>query len=287
MPSDEDLFINDDLENSLENRLNHVLFGLFLSDHYRREVLRCLGETEDAVIYKPCNLPGGGGRPDFAIESLDGRITGYIEVELDKNPEQLAQYRARTNVSVFSFGRNAEDHDVTLEKLIEIGWDSTKADPSPQLKLMVRHLTKQVSESQNYTHPGPVTDQLDTPLGMKLREAGMVNWGEEPVGPGKLLGRANGRYGISVRVFSDKAQDRTVSAFNLTGGRPVARFANYEHLSDYLPDRIPALDAWAAFIEKTLGGSIRNLGTRQYCVVDLPLVEAHLSELVEALLPLR
>ena len=43
MPTDEELFINDDLENSLENRLNHVLFGLFLNDHYRREVLRCLG----------------------------------------------------------------------------------------------------------------------------------------------------------------------------------------------------------------------------------------------------
>ena len=57
MPSDEDLFINDDLKNSLENRLNHVLFGLFLNDRYRREVLRCLGITEDAVIYKPSNLP--------------------------------------------------------------------------------------------------------------------------------------------------------------------------------------------------------------------------------------
>ena len=77
------------LENSLENRLNHVLFGLFLNDHYRREVLQRLGVTGDAVIYKPCNLPGGGGPPDFVIESLDGRITGYIEVELDKNPEQL------------------------------------------------------------------------------------------------------------------------------------------------------------------------------------------------------
>ena len=189
---------------------------------------------------------------------------------MDKDPEQLAVYRAHAKAPVFSFGRDAEDHNVTLEKLIEIGWDSTKADPSPQLNLMVRHLAKQVSESQKYTHPGPVTNQLVAPLGMKLREAGMVNWGEEPVGPGKLFGSANGPDGISVRVFSEKAQERTVSVFHITSGQPVVRVAAYEHLSQYLPDRFPALDAWATFIEKTLGGSIRNLDTRPYCDVDLP-----------------
>ena len=43
MPQDDDLFVNDDLNNSAENRLNHVLFGLFINRHFREHVLQRLG----------------------------------------------------------------------------------------------------------------------------------------------------------------------------------------------------------------------------------------------------
>ena len=181
MPHDDDLFVNDDLNNSAENRLNHVLFGLFLNDRYRREVLRLLGVTENSVIYKPVDR--SWGRPDFALKSYEGETVGYIEVELDKDEEQLERYRSNAGVSVYSFGRLERDHDLTLDQLVEIGKDVAGRESTPQLDLMVRHLAKQVSEASAFrkgSSPGPVQSQLDTPLGKALVKAGMVNWRDEP-----------------------------------------------------------------------------------------------------------
>ncbi len=237
MPTEDDLFVNDDLDNSAENRLNHVLFGLFLKDEYRSEVLRRLGVSEEAIIYKPSSRPWG--RPDFAIESLNGETLGYIEVELDKDQAQLDGYRANAGAPVYSFGRAEEDHDITLWELVGTG------------------------------------------------KAGMVNWGEEPVQPGKLFGRTNGRDGISVRVFSQKASGRTVGLFHITAGRLEVRFASYGHLAKYLPGRSAAIEQWADFVEQEFGGDIRVIGDRRSCPVELSVVEDNVDALLEAVASLK
>ena len=287
MPSEDDLFVNDDLSNSAENRLNHVLFGLFLKDEYRRAVLQRLAVAEDAIIYKPTNQPWG--RPDFAIESNGGKILGYIEVELDKNLAQLKGYRDLAGVPVYSFGRAEEDHSITLEELVKIGIDILKEDPAPQFSLMVKHFRKQVQEAagvRKSAPPMPVQAQLETPLGKALLKAGMVQWGEGPVRPGKLFGRTHRRDGISVRVFSPKSSGRTVGLFHITGGRREVRFASYSHLAQYLPDKRAALDHWADFIEQRLDGDIRIIGTR-YHPVGLSVVEDTVDDMLQATLPLR
>ncbi len=289
MPLEDDLFVNDDLDNSAENRLNHVLFGLFLKDEYRREILRRLGVAQDAIIYKPSNR--SWGRPDFAMESRHGDTLGYIEVELDKDLGQLAHYQANAEASVYSFGREKRDHNITLQELVGIGECIVENDPAPQFELMVRHFAKQVSEAagnRKAPPPGPVQAQLKTPLGKALLKVGMVNWGEEPIRPGKLYGRTNGPDGISVRVFAPKRKgsDKTVGLLNITAGRPVVRFAIHSHLAGYLHDnKRAALDEWADFIEQQLDGDIRITGTR-HCPIDLSVVEDNVDDMLEAMLPL-
>lgn len=272
MPLEDDLFVNDDLDNSAENRLNHILFGLFLKDEYRREVLRRLGVAQDAIIYKPSNR--SWGRPDFAVESRHGDTLGYIEVELDKDLGQLAHYQANAEASVYSFGREKRDHNITLQELVGIGECIVENAPAPQFELMVRHFAKQVSEAAGSRKA--------------LLKVGMVNWGEELIRPGKLYGRTNGPEGISVRVFAPKRKgsDKTVGLLNITAGRPVVRFAIHSHLAEYLHDnKRTALDEWADFIEQRLDGDIRIIG-RRHCPIDLSVVEDNVDDMLEAMLPL-
>ena len=292
MPTDEELFINDDLNNSPENRLNHVLFGLFLNWGFRTKVLKMLGVTEDAVIYKPTNV-WGQERPDFAIESHDGRQLGYIEVEFDKDPGQLASYRAnaeRDGLVVFSFGREENDHNITLRQLVELAQGIQSYSCDYQFTVMVRHFAKQVRESEGInksTPPGPVQTQLETPLGEALLEAGMVNWGDEGVRQGKLYGRSNGPHGISVRVYSRRSSDKTVGVLNIIAGRPAVNFASHSHLEEYLPvEKLSALDGWADFIYGHLGADIRSITAGQYSQVHVAAVENCVADLVEWLLPL-
>ena len=296
MPRDDDIFVKDDLNNSAENRLNHVLFGLFLKDKFREAVLRRLEITQPAIIYKPTNV-WGQERPDFAIESYDGEKLGYIEVELDKDNEQLTRYQdhaRKEGLEVYTFWREEreeKDRNITLQKLVEIAKDALNEDRNPQFELMVRHLEKQVRESEGVRKnppPGPVQSQLETLLGERLLGAGMVNWGEEPVQPGKLYGWAKGPHGISVRVFSRQSKDyKTVGLFNILGGQEMVRFASYRHLARYLPDRLTELDKWADFIEQRLKGDIKRIGDNFLYPVSISVVEANVDGMIEALLPLR
>ena len=293
MPSDDALFVNDDLNNSAENRLNHVLFGLFLKGEYRWEVLDRLGVSKEAIIYKPGNQ-SWGGRPDFAIESYGGETIGFIESELDKDPVQLAVYRAKAPVPVFSFGRVKEDHDITLQELVEIGQGIVAKDPDPQLHLMVRHLTKQVSEASGVRKsrpPGPVRSQMETKLGQALVAAGMVNRGEGLPGPGKFFGQSSGQNGISVRVFSPNSKIRkSASLFYITGGQPIVRFLGYVRLKKYLPpEKSVALEGWIDFLEERFGsklGEVRGLGEKEHLRVELSRVEDNIDDLIRKMLPL-
>ena len=287
MPHDDDLFVNDDLNNSAENRLNHILFGLFVNDRYRREVLRQLGVSENSVIYKPVNRDWG--RPDFAIESYEGETIGYIEVELDKDEEQLERYRSKAEVSVYSFGRLEADHDVTLCQLVKIGKDVPGRESTPQLDVMVRHFAKQVTEASGIrknSPTGPVKAQLNTPLGKALVKAGMVNWGDEPVRLGGIFGRANGPDGLSARVFSHETGDKTVSVFSIRAGGPLVDFSSYSHLADNLPANKKAeLESWADMVEHFLDGDVRSIGGR-VCRIPISVVEEHVDEVVGALMGL-
>ncbi len=219
MPSDDDIFINDQLDNHLENRLNHILFGLFLNADFREAVLEHIKLPKDSVIYKPADR--SWGRPDFAVEDTDGTIVGYVEVELDQNEGQLQKYKDGAGVCVFSFGRHRhQGHQITLNELVELAWEAFSEEPSSQLELMVRHLEKQVKESSETrsqpTRIGP--NALETPLGRALVGNGMVNWVDEPHKvPGKGL-RAGwpvrqcvlpgGERTDSQRVLSDQGSTR-------------------------------------------------------------------------------
>ena len=292
MPSDDDLFIGDQLDKP-ENRMNHVLFGLFINNEYRREILRQLDMSENAIIYKPKDQIWGGtsARPDFAIESYDGRILAYIEVELDKDPAQLDRYRRHAGVPVYSFGREDRDHNITLQTLVKIAEDISEEGPDPQFVLMVRHFAKQVSEASGIRKSpprGPVkAEMLKTPLGKALTTAGMVNWGEDAPKRGRFYGWTRGPNGLGVGVFSRQSNDKIVSLFYLQAGRPIIHFRSYSRLVEYLPDRRAELDAWADFIELRLGGDTRTIGRRETSPAELNLVEANVVELLDVMLHLQ
>ncbi len=285
MPSYEDLFVKDDVTNSEENRLNHVLFGLFLDDGFRGSVLECLGLPRDSVIYKPTTWRPSGLRPDFAVEAPDRTTAAYIEVELDQDSEQVRRYReeAEDGVPVFSFGRAAhQGHQITLDGLVKLAQDAAQANVSAQLDVMVMHLQKQVDESRGGRgHPGPISPEaLQTPLGRALRAGGMVNWGEERPRPGKFFARAQSQHGISVCVASEVSPGKPVTPFYVQSGRAVC-FLGYDELKKDLSTE--RLDRWADFIEEELGGDIRNRVGRNRCPIELSTVEQHLDGLLDGL----
>ena len=283
MPSDDDLFTGDPLNNSEENRLNHILFGLFLNDNFRESVLERIKMPRDSVIYKPTKR-SWDGTPDFAVEGPDGELAAYIEVELDQDPEQLAWYKAKAGVPVHSFGRlSSQGHTITLMKLVELAREAAEASNSAQLELMVRHLAKQVEGNRGHRNPGPVKDQMGTCMGRALSKAGMVNWGDEPVQRGKVFGRTYSAEGISVRVVMTDRRTQTVSVLHQTKGQPGVRFASQEHLTNYLTDRTEQVESWADFIQEELGGDIRGLDDLETCELPLSLVEQHIDRLVEML----
>ena len=187
MPQDDDLFVNDDLNNSAENRLNHVLFGLFINRHFREHVLQRLGVPDASTFFKPANRPWR--RPAFAIESSTGALEAYVEVELDKNEAQLERYKANAGVAVYSFGRHSDDNNITLDQLVEIAKQVSQREPDPQWNLMVRHFTKQVDESAKHRSTSTLARvQLESELVSALREAGMVNLVEVTARPGGFTG---------------------------------------------------------------------------------------------------
>ena len=234
---EDDLFVNDDLDNSAENRLNHVLFGLFLKDEYRSEVLRRLGVSEEAIIYKPSSRPWG--RPDFAIESLNGETLGYIEVELDQGPGPTGRLPGQCG--------------------------------SPRLQLR----TRGGRPRHHIVGTGGDGESGYGELGGGTGPAGQALWAD------------NGRDGISVRVFSQKASGRTVGLFHITAGRLEVRFASYGHLAKYLPGRSAAIEQWADFVEQEFGGDIRVIGDRRSCPVELSVVEDNVDALLEAVASLK
>ena len=134
----------------------------------------------------------------------------------------------------------------------------------------------------------PVQNQRYTPLGRALSNRGIVDWGDDEWGqPGKLFWRTNRPDGMSVRAFSQRAREKTVSLLHITGRRlEEVRFSSYDHLAEYLPNsRHAALDEWANFIELRLGGNIRNIGTG-YCPVVLSTVEDNAEDMLDTMFPL-
>ena len=135
----------------------------------------------------------------------------------------------------------------------------------------------------------PIQNQLRTPLGRALHDAGMVNWEEEQqVQQGKFYGwTTTGQNGLGVGVYARGATDKVVSLFNIrTDEEDKVKFATRLHIDDYLPD-IPseALDSWMDFIE-TLEPVPRTISDQQYLVVQLSRVEENVDRMIELMKPL-
>ena len=287
MPNDGDIFINEDLTKP-ENRLNMVIFGLLVNNCFRHRFLQALGIHQDAVIYKPADLEGD--RPDFAIEDLEGNLVGYIEVEWDQDLEQFERYKRKAQpLEVYSIGGSGTaGHSITLIQLVALAWEAYEDDPVPQLELMVRHLQLQVKKAPpSHQPPAPVQNQLLTPLGQALKAAGIINWGDAPVTPGNLYMNARSAGGLSVRGYSAKSGDKTVSIFHCSSNSSTVSFTKLDHLEDYLPDQEEKLDRWARFLEASLRTDITLRNSSGYCDVAVERIEAVLSRLIEELLQLR
>ena len=287
MPNDSDIFIKEDL-NKPENRLNMVIFGLLLNNSFRHRFLQALGIHQDAVIYKPADLKGN--RPDFAIEDLEGNLVGYIEVEWDQDPEQLDRYKKKAQpLEVYSIGGSeTAGHSITLIQLVALAWEAYEDDPVPQLELMVRHLQLQVRGAPPSHQPAtPVREQLLTSLGRALEAAGVINWGDAPVTPGNLYMNARSAGGLSVRGYSARSGDKTVSIFHRSSNSSTVSFTKLDRLADYLPDQKEKLQQWARFLEASLGTDMTLRNSSGYCDVAVERVEAVLPRLIEELLELR
>jgi hypothetical protein len=106
-----------------ENRVNITLFHLFMVDEIKQFVVSKLGLDNDCVIYPAPNLETEEfdtlDRPDYKIE-VDGKLIGYIEVELGKDIEQVEKYKRKSkdDVEVYSiFGKISDGGDLSLEEI--------------------------------------------------------------------------------------------------------------------------------------------------------------------------
>ncbi len=254
----DDIFVNENL-NHPENRINVALFGLLSHDWLRDWLLSQLGLPVDAIIYPPENQRGV--RPDFKIASGDGVTLAWVEVELGKDPAQVARYRDLLDEPIKTiWGRKSDGADLSLEEIADYLSERCTRFPtlSTQSRSQVQHLVKQIEQaleghSSSYQRRDEVSEEMRNHplvsglverLGSKL----MFTTGQVPVG--FLKADTNGPEGFSLRVNSRVATQGTLSLLAISGGRPGVLFPSEPKLRQYLPAHGPQIDAYVSLLQR-------------------------------------
>lgn len=289
----DDIFVNENL-NHPENRINVALFGLLGHDWLKEWLLSQLELSVDAIIYPPENQRGV--RPDFKIASEDGRTLAWVEVELGKDPAQVARYRDILDEPIKTiWGRKSDGADLSLEEIA--GYLSERCTRVPTLSTQslsqVQHLVKQIEQaleghSSSYQRRDEISEamrnhslvsRLIERLGSKLR----FTTGSVPIG--SLKADTNGPEGFSLRVNSRVATQGTLSLLAISGGRPGVIFPSEAKLRRYLPDHVPQIEAYVALLQHC-GIDLSSYGENQRPTLPYDYLLGELDKLAECLVAL-
>lgn len=253
----DDIYLNEDLSKP-ENRINVALFGLLGHDWLRNWLLSQLDLPTEAIIYQPKNYRGI--RPDFKIVSGDGRTLAWVEVELGKDPAQVANYRDILDEPVKTiWGRKLDSGDLSLEEIaLYLGKRCVSSPALSQITIQIRHLIKQIDQaldehSSSYYPRRSVSDQmwdhvfvaeLTEILGSRLLD----NPDEFPIG--YLKADTMKDEGFSLRVNSAVSGNGELSLLNISGGRPKVIFTPKAKLLKYLPGYERQIDNHVSLLQE-------------------------------------
>lgn len=289
----DDIFVNENL-NHPENRINVALFGLLGHDWLKNWLLSRLGLSADAIIYPPENQRGV--RPDFKVASGDGRTLAWVEVELGKDPAQVARYRELLDEPVKTiWGRKSDGADLSLEEIADYLSERCSRVPtlSTQSLSQVQHLVKQIEQaleghSSSYQRRDEVSETMRNHplvaglierLGSKLR----FTTGSVPIG--SLKADTNGPEGFSLRVYSRVATQGTLSLLAISGGRPGVIFPSEAKLRRYLPAHGPQIKAYVSLL-RHWGIDLSSYGENQRPTLPYNYLLGDLDRLAECLIAL-
>ena len=296
-----DLFLNEDLGSidnpRPENRVNVALFSVLQHDWFREWFLKRLGFPLDCIVYPPRDFRGR--RPDFKVAEpcKSCRTLAWIEVELGKDENQMIDYRNHFDEPVQSlWGERCHGGDLSLEEVAEF-LDSPPETLSPQTSVNVTQLRRLIRDGinriKNSSGRAPVSLEMRThplveELVCRFRDRIDFELGSKSPSYGQLkadtTASPNNR-GFSLRVFSPKSADKTLSVLAISGGRDEVIVPSLDKLQAYLPGHPEQTNAFRSTIAEIGGIDISDYGLRGRVSLRLWVIlrERNLGKLVRCL----
>ena len=288
----DDTYVNEDLSKT-ENRINVALFGLLSHDWLRNWLLSQLDILVEAIVYPSENYRGV--RPDFKIVDDNDTTLAWIEVELDKDPAQVARYRDALDEPIKTiWGRKRDGGDLSLEEIASHLLKRCASQPalSAQSLKQVQHLIKQIKQALD----GHSAHQRRDEVSEQMREHSLVLGLVDRLGPklifttgsvpvGFLKADTNGPEGFSLRVNSILSTSGTLSLMAISAGRPKVLFPSEGKLRKYLPAHRSQVDAYITVLQRC-GMNLTDYADNQRPSLHYQHLLGSLDELVECLLAL-
>ena len=290
-----DLFLHEYLGRP-ENRVNVALFSMLQQSWFREWFLQSLGLPLDSIAYPPSNR--NDCRPDLKVVDparLNGAAVAWIEVELSKNTGQIKDYGEKLHPDPIRrlWGKRSHGGDLSLEEVAEFLNEQTGLDP--QTAVNVQQLVELIREGLegHSSSPGrsalteemrshPLVTALGNHLGSRIRfDLGR----SEPPNPGSFKADTTdtqNNQGFSLRVYSPKSSNRTLSVMSISGGRDRVYFPSLVKLEKYLLNCADQIGAYQAILRR-MDLDITGLGMNQRPSLRLSTVLAHLGDLVPCL----
>ena len=294
MSQTDDMFVNEDLGKS-ENRVNVALFGMMQQAWFREWFLTKLDLPTDAVVYPPTNM--NGYRPDLKVVSRGECTLAWIEVELGTDECQLARYREVFSDPVKAdWGKQSDGGDLSLEEIAKYLDACPRKDLSPQEALNTEYLYKMIRDGLD-GHKGslgrdrvsdkmrkhPLVVRLEELLGVRL----LFEYGNQPPPSGYFKADTTGaggtnNQGFSLRVYSEKATNKTLAVMSISGGREKVYFPSLLKLKKYLPERLDTVECYASLLLR-MGLDISKCSEDQRPELHLDIVLQALDDLAPCL----
>jgi len=281
-----------------ENRVNLTLFHLLMNDGVKEYIFSKLQLDNDCVVYPAPNLVTEefdiGDRPDFKIER-DGKLVGYIEVELGKDIAQVNKYNQKTadHVRIYSiFGKPSDGGDLSLEEIYTYlkanqGTIIRGAQDYWSLKLLLKLIEYYIIEG-NFKSNNKRASISET-----MRNSSLITALYEGIGiqnildkesdkpeKGKLLLNTVGEGGFSVRVYARNSNTSSFSLMWRSGGRDTIYFPAYVKMEKYIANK-QFIERYAKLLISLGCIDIMNIGERQSTGLNIKKVEANMSELID------
>ncbi|MBV5343499.1 hypothetical protein JZU68_07780 [bacterium] len=284
-----------------ENRVNLTLFHLLMNDGVKEYIFRKLELDTYCVVYPAPNLVTEefdiGDRPDFKIEK-DGKLVGYIEVELGKDIAQINKYNQKTadHIRIYSiFGKPSDGGDLSLEEIYYYlkenqGTIIRGAQDYWSLRLLLKLIEYYVIEG-NFK-----SNNKRASISESMRNSSMITALYEGVGSqnildqesdkpekGKLILNTVGEGGFSLRVYARNSKTASFSLMWRSGGRETIYFPAHIKMVKYVSNK-QFVERYANLLISLGCTDIMDISERQSTSLNIKTVEANMDKLIDCMM---